>query len=435
MAGVIGALLSSGASAAPQGNERTVVTITETDGLGGPEKKNRPAGQAPFSDSVKERKNRTPKDTTAEYKERLKLLTKKDSSDSDGMSTQLMTTETTSAAGYRATITDCQTLSLAERPGGFAIDHFSWCKLGYYKLKKELCNDSGCKTVAEANLRASTVGNGNNGVREITYVTQLDQIQIVTGDAATMVVQAGMNCTTYGSAVCTADTFNGRTDTLAGWMNFPTVHFKYTSPEPGTTLGGTDQISLYDFDGYLQLVGGNKLENGRNGFRCDSATYIPSAAKGCVFDLTTELWYDLAVNNPEVDATAKHIDDAQYRPEMTFPSWTGKTVPGAITSGETLNRVYHDQALRDANRRKAVSTCKTYYGADYATYGQDCDEYPFSSTLQGAASGNDRYSARALPSADNQKAGSLLSQWYSNQRIIDNDPFYVFIQGGSGFPI
>lgn len=83
----------------------------------------------------------------------------------------------------------------------------------------------------------------------------------------------------------------------------------------------------------------------------------------------------------------------------------------------------------------SVSTCKAYYGDDYATYGQDCDEYPFQSTTQGAASGDDRYSARALTSEDNQVAGRMLGDWYSSQRILDSDPFYVYIQGGSGFTI
>ncbi|MFF8028667.1 hypothetical protein ACFZDJ_47885 [Streptomyces sp. NPDC007896] len=41
---------------------------------------------------------------------------------------------------------------------------------------------------------------------------------------------------------------------------------------------------------------------------------------------------------------------------------------------------------------------------------------------------NGNYSARALDSTDNQKAGSRLATWYNDDRILDGDAFYVNVK-------
>jgi hypothetical protein len=41
---------------------------------------------------------------------------------------------------------------------------------------------------------------------------------------------------------------------------------------------------------------------------------------------------------------------------------------------------------------------------------------------------NGNYSARALDSTDNQKAGSRLATWYNDDRILDGDTFYVKVK-------
>ncbi|MFP8903927.1 NucA/NucB deoxyribonuclease domain-containing protein [Streptomyces atacamensis] len=323
-------------------------------------------------------------------------------------------------------IIDCQNEPYSYTDSGLVIDHFSWCQASYYDVEIKRCTSSGsCTTVGKANFRLTTIGHGTDGDRKVEFVTLMDDVTLTgdVGQVSSQLLRISMECTPYSSAQCTADANNGKTDTISGWQSVPSTFFRFTSPLTGST--GTDQISWYDFHSTLTLVGANSVEMGGNGFRCDSATYVYN--KGCVFDLVIELWYDLSVSNPDVDETAYHIYEAQYWPDRTVPSWEGKTVPGSIDSSEPLTRVYHDKSLRDANHRKAVSTCRQYFGDDYAQRGLDCDEYPFQSTLQGAAAGDNRYSARALTSSDNQNAGNLLGQWYGSQRILDGDPFYVAI--------
>src|SRR5690349_9121355 len=54
--------------------------------------------------------------------------------------------------------------------------------------------------------------------------------------------------------------------------------------------------------------------------------------------------------------------------------------------------------------------------------------YPFSTTKEGAKNANGNYSARALDSTDNQKAGSRLASWYNDDRVLDGDAIYVQVK-------
>ncbi|MDI3424112.1 hypothetical protein QIT00_37240 [Streptomyces sp. B-S-A12] len=62
----------------------------------------------------------------------------------------------------------------------------------------------------------------------------------------------------------------------------------------------------------------------------------------------------------------------------------------------------------------------------------DCDEYAFASTYEGAArwrydgaAYRNHYSARWVNREVNQEAGRCLGRWYSNDRILDNEEFFV----------
>ncbi|MYT22644.1 hypothetical protein GTW69_20530, partial [Streptomyces sp. SID7760] len=50
--------------------------------------------------------------------------------------------------------------------------------------------------------------------------------------------------------------------------------------------------------------------------------------------------------------------------------------------------------------------------------GLECDEYPFSSTHEGAADPEWDFSVRAVSKADNGSAGSKLVNFYTDDRIL-----------------
>ncbi|WP_369387258.1 NucA/NucB deoxyribonuclease domain-containing protein [Streptomyces sp. CG1] len=157
--------------------------------------------------------------------------------------------------------------------------------------------------------------------------------------------------------------------------------------------------------------------------RFDSAPYL-KYKKGSIFtDIRATMNYDRG--NADVKETAQHIWDAQNRPEITVPKKAGKKIPGGLSS-MPLHRIFYDTKLRDRNRDTARAACQAEW-PNYSSDGKDCDEYPFSTTKEGAYNANGNFSARALTSKDNQKAGSQLSAWYNDDRILDGDAFYVHV--------
>lgn len=153
--------------------------------------------------------------------------------------------------------------------------------------------------------------------------------------------------------------------------------------------------------------------------RYDYAGRAAGKYKGAVFtEARVEL--KMSLKDPEVDQSARHILDAQKLPERTFPSWPGKAVPGAT---EPLHRRV-DRKEQNDNRDITIATCNDVWG-DYKGGKLECDEYPFSSTYEGAAKGDSRYSARLIDGPDNRKGGERIQKLYEESRLLDNDAFYV----------
>jgi hypothetical protein len=96
---------------------------------------------------------------------------------------------------------------------------------------------------------------------------------------------------------------------------------------------------------------------------------------------------------------------------------------------EPLHRLL-DSALQAANNTAAVAVCTDVWG-DYSGTGQQCDEYPFATTKEGAYTGTvangglQRFSARLINGSDNGTAGSRLGATYSDQRVLPDDAFLV----------
>ena len=60
--------------------------------------------------------------------------------------------------------------------------------------------------------------------------------------------------------------------------------------------------------------------------------------------------------------------------------------------------------------------------------GQSCDEYPPAATYEGAYFvGLSRTSQRAINAGQNSLAGSYMSAFFALNRVIDGDPFYIFV--------
>jgi hypothetical protein len=75
-------------------------------------------------------------------------------------------------------------------------------------------------------------------------------------------------------------------------------------------------------------------------------------------------------------------------------------------------------ADQTANNRAACA------GVPTVTVVTSCDEFPLESTHQGAAF-QPVWSAIAVPKSANDSQGGITGNFYKNNRVIDDDAFYV----------
>jgi hypothetical protein len=178
--------------------------------------------------------------------------------------------------------------------------------------------------------------------------------------------------------------------------------------------------------------------------RCDSADYFANFGvdypRACVnYNVVPHLTYK--ISDKRVEGVARHIRFAQNEPTRTYPvEFDGpKDIPGKYTGVRDmrgLTRTPSDSPVDRANEDMKDLACqrKPPYEGDwglppYDTTTHQCDEYPFSTTNEGASDLEWDFSVRAVPSSQNTSAGALLRWYYFSDRILyDRDPFWVEIK-------
>lgn len=200
--------------------------------------------------------------------------------------------------------------------------------------------------------------------------------------------------------------------------------------------------------------------------RCDSATYFnrgnASYPEACVFsEVTPHLDYQLGSDHHSV---AFHIFNAQSHPNATYPLLTppgvpaprDKRIPGEYVAGDPdapgLHRItqtlHPGEYKANSDHKDGACYKRGPHRDEYLDTGlptppntpdEQCDEYPFASTLEGAGNPYWDFSVMAVPQRDNSVAGALLSNYYVDDRILawdadldrpdeTNDRFYVHIE-------
>lgn len=246
---------------------------------------------------------------------------------------------------------------------------------------------------------------------------------------------------------------------------------------------GRDKIAAINwhvefFTDSAKYVTVKRGSNGSRALRCDSAAYFNRFGtlepKSCVFfEVTPRLTYMLGSN---AHAVAAHILKAQKTPNETYPLLVpagtppprDKSIPGEYMADNPsaaglhrITEVLHPGEYKDNRDHKDGACYKKgphkdlYWDTGLPTPPDtsvdQCDEYPFASTLEGAAHPSWDFSVKAVPKSDNASAGGMLQQYYLNDRILAydydlpkppdiNDRFYVEITapcgscGGPGDP-
>jgi hypothetical protein len=138
--------------------------------------------------------------------------------------------------------------------------------------------------------------------------------------------------------------------------------------------------------------------------RCDNQLKGSTSA-GCVFsDSAAIIAYSLTTPYPQL---AAHIRDA-----------IANGFPGNYGSGRPLHRVYDDNWIA-ANRNTACPRSLP------RPPGQDCDEYPFANSQEGAK--NNPYDIRMIDSWQNQVGGGEVGTMFNQMRVLDGEQFWVAI--------
>ncbi|MFJ5635161.1 NucA/NucB deoxyribonuclease domain-containing protein [Streptomyces goshikiensis] len=316
-------------------------------------------------------------------------------------------------------------------PGARVIDRYNWCatrpSVIYYI-------DSEGAIKGTTNFRMITAGQAQRAQARKAFFTAGFDLFIDAGQtlpAATTRLEITYTTSGYsdwdGSNVkCTVVGFSP--NTVAGWKAGTTSNYEITS-DKGEGYSG-DRVSRCGVAQWgISDVNPTWAQLQRTNIRQDSAQYIGSTG-GTIFTDFTPVFRDYYRDNADHGAVARHIWDAQNMPVNTYPSSPNKAVPGSIASGKPLHRaveVAWDPAsstrVQD-NRRVRTAACNVLSPGG-APAGQDCDEYPFASTWEGAGVGDGNYSVRWLNSRENNNAGTLLSQWYGSQRVIGRELFYL----------
>ncbi|WP_405087767.1 DNRLRE domain-containing protein [Microbispora sp. NBC_01389] len=222
--------------------------------------------------------------------------------------------------------------------------------------------------------------------------------------------------------------------TVAGWQSNGWVMHNLRSVRAGSTLPhytATCQINpvMYvpSYLDYNSLSPYQHFDINRL-LRCDSSPNISVYRGGCVVNRANPT-YRLSKSDDKVTETAHHIDDALFRPQLTDPYSATKDISGLYSERKPLFRIAG--SLIASNRDKAVGTCREI-DPDY-TFPESCDEYPFASTRQGAASAGNNYSARLISHSDNCASGSRLGWFYQQNRIIPDVPGLNGTRAGTPF--
>ncbi|MCC2275969.1 hypothetical protein LKL35_11145 [Streptomyces sp. ET3-23] len=142
--------------------------------------------------------------------------------------------------------------------------------------------------------------------------------------------------------------------------------------------------------------------------RCDNTERMsPAATGGCVYPDAVPT-YVLSTAGP-YNEVASHVAWAQANLQNHW---------GKKGSGPALQRTSKKDLIK-ANRDTACPKSMP------RPPGQNCDEYPFASSLQGASNNPTDFSYRMISASQNCQEGSIRKSWYNANRLFEEEKFWV----------
>ena len=192
------------------------------------------------------------------------------------------------------------------------------------------------------------------------------------------------------------------------------------------TLTGEDG---WEGEGEYGLPSFGNGNGGMDPIRCDSQiNTVPYNAGGCVDPYAAPVWTVSNSSYPTMGLAAKNMAMATgtlYPPYAPIKTASGD-VPGVTTP------LTYEPSLQPINYNYLCGKL-TVPPAEAAAGNTSCDEYPFASTMQGAAS-KGPISICWVPSNANDSQGGAYIAFSNANRVLPGDQFYVdatYTPGGS----
>lgn len=334
----------------------------------------------------------------------------------------------------------------AVKPTGWIKNHYAYCHISEDR-DISLIELPANKTVSKVYYRLITVGRGAvandpTAGRRIEFDVFVDEVKVevqVPGAPSALAVKLAfeMECGGWPTANSCRDQ-TGRTQerTVAEW-NGGQMSFVLTSPvgsgnpaQPDDKAIGVHRLAVHHMPFPPFWPGPVKRYVMEGGFRFDSAQYIyhkgTQYGHGAIFDRVLPR-LQLFRSEPGFPQVSEHIWQALNNPGSTKPEVRGKQIPSE------LHRIYYDGVRRGANNGQAKITCNVYFPGHGSGTGENCDEFPFQTTAEGAAASQygapfGQYSAKPVPDTENSIAGNGISVFYGWDRILDGDVFKVIFK-------
>lgn len=209
------------------------------------------------------------------------------------------------------------------------------------------------------------------------------------------------------------------------------------------TMAGANPMTFQPTVEYRIVRTGESFEDGQSISRFHSDAHIPKircdeglarrGTKGCVYIEAPAIFSGISMSDPDVDESAIHIREAQAAdlPGKFVGRGDGSILQDS-SNDSPLTRTREPDVIaknRSAARKQYVlqyaeePVCTLTTDPDDPPGPCNCDEYPFASTYEGAFEG--RFSVKRIDAKDNQRAGARLGNFFTSQRVIGGDTFYV----------
>jgi hypothetical protein len=302
----------------------------------------------------------------------------------------------------------------AGKLGGHVMFRHFWCQRNV--VYGNILNPITLEQEGEFTLRFRAAAIANPFTREVHYFFHGDDYDADGSFSGHSSLSLRAHCIEL-TAGCSVDR-NEVTMDIGDWDDGQWVRWNFRSDErvatqqPEKVLRNKFTLSGDATDDFFRTA---VLEGQtKPGFRCDSATYFRYAPQACVFtDVLPRLPHPYGAGYDEV---VTHIKGAYERPDLTHPFLAGKSIPGRWpTDSRALHRVPYMGAIWTKNRDAKNVACATL---PPRLPDQDCDEFPFASTYEGAGLGDGNFSVKYLNDEQNRRSGRVLRDYYRWDRIL-----------------